>query len=104
MVDLAEIRGRLAPEQEDDPSFLTPSKPSELRALPDEELYRLFRKLAFANTWPFHAMFEMELRARLIAALKDFKQASDRSARVLIVLTAVIGVLTVVLVWLTATL
>jgi hypothetical protein len=95
------LRERLTAEREDDPSYLTPSKPSELRGLSDEELSRLARKLKFANHWPFYAMIEHELTGRLIVSLKAFKQASDRSARVLIVLTAVLVVLTLVLVWLT---
>jgi hypothetical protein len=95
------LRERLTPEGEDDLSYLTPSKPSELRSLSDEELSRLARKLKFANNWPFHAMIERELTGRLIASLKAFKQASDRASRVLIVLTAVLAVLTAVLVWLT---
>jgi hypothetical protein len=44
---------------------------------------------------------QFEATARLIAALKEFKASSDRSARALILLTVVLVVLTAVLVWLT---
>jgi hypothetical protein len=95
------LRDLLTPEQEDDLSYLTPSKPSELRGLSDDELSRLAGKLKFANDWPFNAMIEHELTGRLILSLKAFNQASDWAAHVLIVLTAVLVVLTAVLVWLT---
>jgi hypothetical protein len=35
------LRDWLTPEQEDNLSYLTPSRPSELRGLSDEELSRL---------------------------------------------------------------
>jgi hypothetical protein len=46
------LRERLTAEREDDLSYLMPSKPSELRSLPDDELFRLWRKFMFANKWP----------------------------------------------------
>lgn len=89
------------PDDSDDYGYITPTRPSELTGLADEDLFRLLRKVAFANHWPFDAKVQFEATARLIAALKDFKQSSDRSANVMIFLTVVLIVLTAVLVWLT---
>jgi hypothetical protein len=89
------------PDDQDDLSYNVPGKPSELTALTDEELFRLLRKVAFANRWPFDAKVQFEATARLIEALKDFKASSDRSAKVLIGLTVVLVILTAVIVWLT---
>jgi len=97
-----QMRAYLAPEQEDEDGFLTPSKPSQLRALTDDELFRMLRKVAFANHWPLNAKVEYEATARLIAALKDFRRSSDRAAALLVVLTIALVVLTAVIVWLTA--
>jgi len=85
-------------DDEDDFSFLIPTRPSELRQMSDDELMRNYRKSAIANRHPFSSMLEYELQARVIAALKSFKAAADRSARTLNVLTFVLVVLTVVLV------
>ncbi len=90
-----------APADPDDLSYVMPDKPSELTALTDEQLFRLLRKVAFANHWSFDTKVQFEATARLIAALKDFKTSSDRSAAVLIFLTVVLVILTAVLVWLT---
>jgi hypothetical protein len=90
--------------QADDPDDLTyvmPDKPSQLTALTDDDLFRLLRKVAFANKWSFDAKVQFEATGRLIAALKEFKQSSDRSANVMIILTLVLVGLTAVLVWLT---
>jgi hypothetical protein len=86
---------------EDNLGAVPPSKPSELRAMPDEELFRFYRKLAFSNRYPFDRMVELELTMRLIMALESFKGAADRSARTLNVLTFVLVVLTIVLIVLT---
>lgn len=108
MTPTVSFREHLTPEREDDLSFARPGKPSELRTLSDEELSRLIRKEGFANGWPIHPLAEHEMSARLIASLRDFKHASDRSSRLLLVATvALVGLtlvlvgLTVVLVWLT---
>jgi hypothetical protein len=90
-------------EQTDEPdenelSYTLPATPSQLREMPDEELARVARKNAYANLHPFSSIFQAEMEARLIAALKSFKTAADRSSRTLSVLTAVLVVLTVVLV------
>lgn len=89
------------PHDADDLSYAVPEKPSELTSLNDEELFQLLRKVAFANNWKFDVKVQFEATARLISALKDFKASSDRSARVLIMLTLALVGLTVVLVWLT---
>ena len=78
-----------------------PAKPSQFRALSDDELFRLLHKIGFANNWPVSVKVQFEATGRLIAALKEFKRSSDRSARALIMLTVVLVVLTGVLVWLT---
>ena len=83
---------------EDDLGFIAPNKPSELRALSNDELATGYRKLAFGGRYPFDRMFEMEAEFRLISSLADAKAAADRSARVLNVLTLVLVVLTLVLV------
>ena len=88
---------------DDDPRFAdpddvvhhrTPTKPSELTGLSDEELFKTLRKVAYANKWPLDAKVQFEAMARLIAALKW-------SSRWLIGLTVVLAVLTTVLVSLT---
>jgi hypothetical protein len=89
------------PDDPDDLSYVIPNKPSELTSLEDEDLFRLLRKVAFANQWTFDAKVQFETTGRLITALKDFKASSDRSARALIFLTLVLVVLTGVLVWAT---
>lgn len=75
------------PQDPDDLSYNTPDRPSELTSLTDEELFRLLRKVAFANRWSFDAKVQFEATARLISALRGFKRSSDRSAAVLIFLT-----------------
>jgi hypothetical protein len=92
------------PEDPDDLSYSIPTKPSELTALSDEEMFRVLHKTGFANKWPVDAKIQFEATARLIAALKDFRRSSDRASKVMIVLTILIAALTVVLVWLTASL
>jgi hypothetical protein len=89
------------PDDPDDYLYNVPDRPSELTSLTDVELFRLLRKVAFANQWQFDTKVQFEATARLIEALKDFKASSDRSGRLLIFLTVVLIVLTAVLVWLT---
>jgi hypothetical protein len=87
------------PESDEDSfAYTIPGSPSELRTLKDEELARLWRRNAYANTHPLSVKVEYEMNTRLIQALKSFKVASDRSARTLSLLTLVLVVLTVVLV------
>lgn len=89
------------PADPDDLQYNTPEKPSELTALSDDDLFRLLRKVAFANLWRFDTQVQFETEGRLIAALKEFKTSSDRSAQALIALTVVLIILTLVLVGLT---
>ena len=89
------------PDDPDDLSYEVPERPSDLTSLTDTELFRLLRKVAFANMWQFDTKVQFEATARLIAALKDFKKSSDRAAAAVIFLTVVLVVLTIVLVWLT---
>lgn len=83
---------------EDEMGYTFPSKPSELRNLSNERLFRLWRKIAYENKHPFDRMVEHEMNTRLIVALSTFKKAADRSARTLSLLTVVLVVLTAVLV------
>ena len=84
---------------EDILGYAPPTKPSELRSMPDNELAEMWRKLAFGNQHPFDVMIEREQGFRLIAALKDFKRAADRSARTLNLLTVALVLLTAALVF-----
>lgn len=67
----------------------------------DDDLFRILRKVAFANQWQFNEKVRFEAEARLIAALKAFKESSDRTGRWLIGLTIALVALTVILVLLT---
>jgi hypothetical protein len=89
------------PDDPDDLLYNVPTRPSELAGLSDAQLFRLLRKVAFANEWRFDTKVQFEAASRLIAALKDFKDAADRAARFVIGLTIVLVILTAVLVWLT---
>lgn len=98
-----DMRSRLTPQNEDDvANVLTPNRPSHLAALTDDELFRMLHKVAFANKWSLDAKVQFEATGRLIAALKEFKRAADRSSRALIALTIVLVILTAVVAWLTA--
>jgi hypothetical protein len=72
------LRERLTAEREDDLSYLTPSKPSELRGLSDDELFRLWRKFMFANKWPFPEQAQHEMRSRLIGSPRWQRRADRR--------------------------
>jgi hypothetical protein len=97
MTDLEEIRSHLTPEKEDESGYLTPSQPSQLAALTDEELFRLYRKLAFANLHPHSAMIEHESRARLIRAMTAFHTSSEKASRKIAALTWALIALSVVI-------
>jgi hypothetical protein len=94
---LDEIRAHLTPESEDELLYLTPGTPSQLAQLTEPELFRLFRKVAMANTWPTNTQVEYEMMARLIMALEEHSHASDRAARRLETLTKVLVTLTIVI-------
>ena len=88
----------------DDEDYLNqsfPNKPSELRQLTNDELFRAWRRLLYSSGASHDRMVEHELTTRLIVALGDFKKSSDRAAKAIIGLTFVLVALTVVLVWLT---
>lgn len=90
-----------SPNDPDDLAYNEPGRPSELAGLSDAQLFQLLRKVAFANHWRFDTKVQFEAASRLITALKEFEQSSDRAARILIGLTGVLVVLTGVLIWLT---
>ena len=56
IVPLHSVRMTDESNPEDDLGFITPGKPSELRAIPLDELAATYRKSAFANLHPFSAM------------------------------------------------
>ena len=96
------------PDDPDDLTFNLPSRPSELVSLGDEDMFRLLHKVAFANYSNPKEYIGFEVMARLVAALKDSKTASDRAARrlfwttvALVILTVALVAMTGVLVWLT---
>jgi hypothetical protein len=85
-------------DADDDLNFNFPARHGELSALSDDDLATAYRKMAYANKHPYESIAEHEMQFRLVAALREFKQAADRSSRTLNVLTVVLVVLTVVLV------
>jgi hypothetical protein len=90
------------PDDPDDvPGFTTPNKPSELTALGDEEMFRLLRKVAFANQWPISSKVQFEAMARFMVALNAFKAESERTGQRLVALTIALVVLTIILIGLT---
>jgi hypothetical protein len=76
-----EFRAHLTPEREDDPSFDYPKRPSGMRRLPDDELLRLYRKVAYGNQHSWDRRIELELIGRFTVAFKDFRKASDKASR-----------------------
>jgi cytoskeletal protein RodZ len=85
-----------------------PARPSGLRDMPDDEVFALLRKIAYANAWDDSAKVQFEATARTIAALQEFRDGTRRAAHATFFLTAVLVVLmlillamTGVLVWLT---
>src|SRR5262249_8939933 len=76
------------PDDPDDLTFNAPTRPSELAALTDEQMFRLLQKMAFANRIDVYDKVKFEADGRLIAALTAFKseaasaaERSDRGAR-----------------------
>jgi hypothetical protein len=101
---LEQMRGYLTDETVDESSYLTPKKQSELVALSDEEVLRLYRKIAFANKHPWTVVFEHEMRGRLIQALAALRESSEKASKrlegltwALVGLTVVIAIFTVAL-------
>jgi len=85
-------------ENELDPDLNLPSTPSELRAMPDADFFRLASRMGYVRGWGKDRRIDHEMTARLIRSLTASKKAADRSALTLNVLTAVLVVLTIVLV------
>jgi hypothetical protein len=91
-------------DDEDNLNFTTPHRPSELRQISNEELFMLWRKIAFANMHQWSSRIQNEMNERLIIALNDHAKASARGNRVMVFLTVAVALLTVVLVLLTVVL
>ena len=76
--------------------YRTPESPSVLRTLRDEELFRLWRKIAFDNGHAWDRRVEHEMNTRLIRALQAHARASSRGNWIMVFLTVAILALTVV--------
>jgi hypothetical protein len=95
-------------DPDDDLVYVAPSRPSELRDMPDGEMFRMLRKVAFADAWPDGDKVRFEATARTIEALREFRDEARRSTHasfflsaLLVLLTLVLIAMTGVLVWLT---
>jgi hypothetical protein len=75
------IRQHLTEEAQDEEGYQVPPRPSLLAALSDDEIWRLYRKIAFANLHPHSVMIEHEMRARLVRALNGFRESSEKASR-----------------------
>ena len=69
---LGEMRTHLTDERQDEPGYVTWNKPSQLVALTDVEVQRLYRKMATENKHNFDRQVELELMGRFTVALKQF--------------------------------
>ena len=78
---LDQMREYLRPEREDDLGLVTPNTPSQLIALSDEELFRLVRKLSFANRWPVSEQVQFEATGRQIEAIDELLAETKRTNR-----------------------
>jgi hypothetical protein len=94
---LDQVRAYLTDEAEDDLAYLTPNRPSDLANLTDLEIWRLYRKMGYANQHPFDRIIEHEMRGRLIAALNGFRESSEKTSQRLEALTWALVVLTIVI-------
>ena len=77
MSTIDEIREILV--DEDDLGFRMPTKPSVMRALADDDLLLLYRKLSYANSHPYSSMLEMEMNGRLMAELRRLSNETHRN-------------------------
>jgi hypothetical protein len=98
--NLKQVRASL--QNPNDVAYVLPEGVAAWAGLTDDELLRLFRKVAAANVWNFDTRFGHEFSGRLIAALEESASASATSSRrlewltwALVALTAVIAVFTV---------
>jgi hypothetical protein len=80
------------PQDEDDLGFSPPTKPSQLRSASDDDLFKTYRKMGYANGYPFDRLIEMEIAFRRMKATRT-------SSRRMELLTFAIAVLTAVLVY-----
>lgn len=99
-----QMRDYLRPEREDDDGYLTPQTAGQLARLSDEEVQRLYRKIAHGNRHPWDRQIELELIGRFTIALAGFRQASETASARLARLTWVLIVLTVVIAFFTVAL
>lgn len=64
---------------EDDLGHRFPGKPSELRTIGDDELFRELRRMAYANRWPFDRMAEHEMK--LASSSRSSPSRTPRTVR-----------------------
>jgi hypothetical protein len=94
----------LAPHRQDEPGYFVPQKPSEMAGLSDEEVMRLYRKIAFSNKHQWDRQIELELIGRFTIALKGFREASETASSRLERLTWALILLTIVIAFFTVAL
>ena len=83
--NLKHVRANL--QDPDDLGYVFPEKVSGWAALTDDELLRLFRKVAAANMWNIDTRFGHEFSGRLILALKESASTAAIASRRLELLT-----------------
>jgi len=95
-------------DPDDDLGYVMPTRPSELRDMPDDDVFAMLRKIAFASAWDDSAKVQFEAMARSTKALREFRDGARRNAHatfflagVLILLILILIAMTGVLVWLT---
>jgi hypothetical protein len=93
--NLKKVRSSL--QNPDDLAYVFPESVSVWAALTDDELLRLFRKVAAANLWNVDTRIGHEFSGRLIAALTKSASAAATSSRRLELLTWALVALTVVI-------
>jgi hypothetical protein len=93
--NLKKIRASL--QSADDDAYILPQRVSEWEGLSNDELLRLYRKVAAANSWRVDTRVDHEFSGRLIAALEKSASTAATSARRLELLTWALVALTVVI-------
>jgi hypothetical protein len=93
--NLKKVRASL--QNPDDQGYVLPEHVSDWEGLSNDELLRLYRKVAAANLWNFDTRFGHEFSGRLISALKETASAAATSSRRLELLTRALVALTVVI-------
>jgi len=96
---------RVSLQNPDDLAYVMPESVSAWTALTNDELLRLFRKVAAANLWNVDSRLNHEFSGRLIAALSESaSEAATASRRLekltwaLVALTVVVAIFTVALI------